>query len=169
MIAETHKKAFIRDGALVLYFETAENPVVSRFDLDSLAQANFEVNKREPNFALVLKDFSGSEQTVAQFSSKADAHQALYAILQALLDHQPSDKSCGTCCRKSSGWCRFFKWIFGILTVFVLIYLALILLAGQIDTTAVPEKTAMAETAPVMPQGESVDLDAMLSDTGSSE
>ena len=39
--ASGQKHAFIRDGALILYFDKAETPFVARFDLDSLAQANF--------------------------------------------------------------------------------------------------------------------------------
>ncbi len=169
MIADTQKKAFIRDGALVLYFEAAENPVVSRFDLDTLAQANFEVNKREPNFALVLKDFAGSEQIVAQFSSKAEAHQALYSILQALLDHRGAPE--GVCGEKSSGWCRFFKWFFGILAALVLVWVILIALSEPIEKTPTapsPEATASAPSS-ALPEGEAVDLDEMFSGTGSSE
>lgn len=103
MSAMDGKQAFIRDHALVLYFDNAETPFVARYDLESLAQANFEVaDKKDGTYALTLRDFAGQTQTVGQFAAKADAHQALYAILQALLAHKTQNdaavQSCGGVC-----------------------------------------------------------------------
>jgi hypothetical protein len=157
------KKAFIRDGALVLYFDAAENPVVARLDLESLAQANFEVVKREPNFVLMLKDFSGQEQVLAQFAAKADAHQALYAILQALLEHQGAGDA--PCAKKSSGCGRFFKWVFWILGILAVAFIVLLFVANPVSHDAPPEASAEVSSAPSadsVPEGEAMDLDAML-------
>lgn len=186
---DTRNKAFIRDDALVLSFDTAEKPFVARFDLDSLVQANFEVNMRDDFYVLTLRDFSGAEQTVGHFKNKVDAHQALHSILQALLSHvRPSDKD------GSSVLWRIFKWLLGILLLIALLIfffmpVPMIGQPGPVLQTAPAAPMAsvppaptrappVAETAPVyqalpplpaidpaaqaVPEGQPVDLDALL-------
>lgn len=122
---DNQKSAFIREGALVLYFDLAEKPVIARFDLDTLAQASFEVSSKDAEgfYTIVLNDFSGAGQPVAQFASKADAHNALYAILQALLSHKEKDVS--SCASRCGCGCRgFFKGL--LRTLLHLIVLALL-------------------------------------------
>jgi hypothetical protein len=158
--------AYLRDGALILYFDMAETPFVSRFDLDSLAQANFEVSdKKDGIYSLVLRDYTGQVQTIGQFSSKGDAHQALHAILKALLSQTGSSggKFCGL-------WC-FAK---GVLKFFVALLLLLLLLYCFLRIPARPNSDHLAapvaqndvapsnSSAPVVPQGEAVDADQFL-------
>jgi hypothetical protein len=164
--ADLHNQAFIRDDALILHFDTAQTPFVARFDLDSLVQANFEVTNKDGGFALTLRDFSGASQNVAQFAAKADAHQALYAILQALLSHARStpEKSCGT---GSRVWCMF-KCLLGLALILGLLYAAFIWFMVRPD--AVPLKTPAASSAAAMapapvatvPEGEPVDMNSLL-------
>ena len=166
---DLHNQAFIRDDALILHFDTAQTPFVARFDLDSLVQANFEVANKDGGFALTLRDFSGATQNIAQFTNKADAHQALYAILQALLSHArtPPNNSCGT----KSRFCCFMKALIGTLLVFGLLYAAFIWFmvapnAQPVQTAAVtPHAAAIAPVAaPVAaaPEGEPVDMNSLL-------
>src|SRR5690606_21168966 len=59
-------------------------------------------------YTIMLHDFSGEAQAVAQFASKGDAHQALYAILQALLS-QKEQVGTRSACSTGSKCCGFFK------------------------------------------------------------
>lgn len=183
------RKAFIRDGALVLYFDNADTPFVARFDLDSLAQANFEVaDKHENIYPLTLRDFSGQVQIVGQFATKADAHQALYAILQALLSHKGDDADAvtGPC----GFWCvmrKVVKWILLVTGAVVLAYNLLVIAARPFSTVRhAPQENAVqapveeqkSEAAPeantsevqepkaadlsAIPEGEAVDADSLL-------
>jgi len=177
------KQAVIRDNALILYFENAETPFVARFDLDSLAQANFEVaDKKENFFELTLRDFTGTTQVIGQFATKADAHQALYAILQALVSHKEENV---VVVEKASAACGFgcvlgkiLKWLLIIIGAIVVIYYIL----GQIPAPGSAQKinaTNAPVAAPVMseapaastvhegglstaPEGEGVNADALL-------
>ena len=145
MTEKTHqeKAAFIRDGALVLYFDMAEKPVLARFDLDTLAQASFEVSAKDKDgfYTIMLHDFSGDPQPVAQFASKGDAHQALYAILQALLSQKEQARSrhahiAGQAHQAGSRWGRFLKeflkTVLYLLTFAFLVYAALFIYYGYI-------------------------------------
>lgn len=164
--ADNVKKATVRDNTLVLYFDTAENPLVARFDLESLAQAHFEVAKRDAGFVLILRDFSGAVRDIAQFGSKADAHQALYAILQALLDHDGGVSGTGKKCGGKGSWFLcLIKWFFilaGVVSVAWLLMLAFTTppdLRGDMSTPAVVTPKAEGFKAP---EGEAFDLDSVL-------
>lgn len=181
--AKEAKQAFIRDNALVLYFDNAETPFVARLDLDSLAQANFEVtDKKDGTHALTLRDFSGQVQNIGLFATKADAHQALYAILQALLSYKAENGQGGSCAR--GGFVCWLKkllkvtlWIIGILVV-LYILLGLIPVrttepvSDKADAPVAATQDATSETAPApqqqdaplsaAPEGEAVDADAVL-------
>lgn len=178
------KCAFIRDNALVLYFDKAETPFVARYDLDSLAQANFEVtDKKDGVFTLSLRDYSGRSQDVGQFGNKADAHQALYTILQALLEHtgQNGARSC-----KPSGWCgigcailKLFKWILLIIGALVVLYglLSIIPVSGVVSDHAAPLKMSSPVVPPQgaqtslssLPEGEAVDADTLFGNNSSTD
>jgi len=133
------KSAYIRDNALILYFQAAETPLVSRFDLDSLVQANFEVVKKDEVHALVLRDFAGQRQEITTFANKADAHQALYAILQALLSYGEDKK---TAASKGGGVWKFFKYLFLSLIVLAAVAFVLVWLATPVSHVASLESTA---------------------------
>jgi hypothetical protein len=163
-IEKTTANAYLRDGALILYFDMAETPFLSRFDLDSLAQANFEVaDKKDGIYSLVLRDYTGQVQTIGQFSSKGDAHNALYAILKALLSHK--EKSQKTCSKLGC----FLK---GVLKFFLAILLLLALLWGYVwlrlpaktvhSNPSIAQSDAIRNAQPVVPQGEAVDADEFL-------
>lgn len=178
--ADTQKSAFIRDGALVLYFEMAEKPVIARFDLDTLAQASFEVSAKDKDgfYTIMLNDFSDQSQAVAQFASKGDAHQALYAILQALLSHKEKDATA-----KASGCCGcggvggFFKGmvrtVLHIVVVMALVYAAMYAYYGFVAPALNPlakqvanqqSPTAAQNASPeATSQGEEMNADDFLS------
>lgn len=151
--------AIIRDGALILSLETAEVPLVARFDLDSLAQANFIVQSFDKFHQLSLRDFSGQIQPIAQFPNKMDAHQALHHILQALVEHgQPAKNqnhkiTFGTVI----GWILKLLGVTFIVTLLYATYLyrgqALPHLGGaaQTQTTSLPDLN--------VPEGEPQDVD----------
>lgn len=142
--SDTQKSAFIRDGALVLYFEMAEKPVIARFDLDTLAQASFEVSAKDKDgfYTIMLNDFSDQSQAVAQFASKGDAHQALYAILQALLSHKEKDAAAQKSCCGCGGFGGFFKGmirtVLHIVVVMALVYAAMYAYYGFISPALNP-------------------------------
>ena len=177
---QTH--AFIRDGALILYFDQAETPFVARFDLDSLAQANFEVaDKKDGIFHLTLRDYSGDTQTIGQFSSKNDAHQALYLILQALLEMPQQAGGVVVSKKPSLLWRVLCKLVKGFLILLLLLGILYALLSVPLPFTATQPDAAMpapvSSSAPVavrpsvseVPDGEAVDADVMLNNlTGSS-
>jgi hypothetical protein len=158
-MTDLHNKAFIRDDALILHFDTAQTPFVARFDLDSLVQANFEVTNKDNSFYLTLRDFSGNQQNVAQFSAKADAHQALYAILQALLSHK---REGDTSCSKKSPWCCILKWLIGILLFVGILYVGFIWLMASSVSKPVAARHPMAAVHPAAPEGEPTDLSTIL-------
>lgn len=164
---ENRKSAYIRDDALILYFETAETPLVARFDLDSLVQANFEVSKKDEQFALILRDFSGQRQEITVFANKADAHQALYAILQALLSYGEAQKEVG---EKPNLFWKFLKWLILTFIVALGIGFALIWLATPVSHIAIPEATKTAQpathsaepAATTLPEGEPMDMEQFI-------
>lgn len=180
------KCAFIRENALVLYFDKAETPFVARYDLDSLAQANFEVtDKKDGLFTLSLRDYSGRAQDVGQFANKADAHQALYTILQALLNHKGQQSGCQ---RKGFSWCgigcgllKLLKWVLLIIGALVLLYglLGIIPVSGPVsnEVPAVKMSTMSGDAGgqdkvtdlSTLPEGEAVDADSLFSDTASQQ
>lgn len=185
LAASGQKQAFIRDGALILYFDKAETPFVARFDLDSLAQANFEVvDKKDGHYHLTLRDYTGEAQTIGVFASKNDSHQALYLILQALLDQPVVAGGCCPVTKKPCGVWRFFKallkyTLFVLVVVFLLYHLltwpipveqAAVATRGPATTSSlVPEQQVPGQAqAPAasglsaLPQGEAVDADALL-------
>lgn len=165
LAASGQKHAFIRDGALILYFDKAETPFVARFDLDSLAQANFEVaDKKEGIYHLTLRDYSGETQTIGQFGSKTDAHQALYLILQALLE-QPTGMMVVE--EKPNLLWRFIKTLMKILAFIFAVLLILYTLARMPifpENNFQPQPTAQSGENSVseIPQGESFDADELL-------
>lgn len=173
--------AFIRDNALVLYFDKAETPFVARYDLDSLAQANFEVtDKKDGLFTLALRDYSGRSQDIGQFPNRADAHQALFTILQALLEHKDSTEKTE---RKMRGVCgigcmllRVLKWVLLIIGALVALYIILGLVpaslfsgGNQVNNVVqapvqktMTGKNTMADLS-TLPEGQAVDADALFS------
>lgn len=161
--ADTPKSAYIRDDALILYFDLAETPLVARFDLDSLAQANFEVTKRGDIFVLVLRDFSGMKQEITTFVNKADAHQALYSILQALLSYGENKKDDE---KKPSLLWKILKWLFIVVLAAVAVAVGLIWLSTPVSHTKKPEKVAAAipeASAPVVSnEGEPMDMEQFM-------
>jgi hypothetical protein len=186
---QSKKHASVRDGVLILYFEGAETPFVARFDLDSLAQANFEVADKKDGFhTLVLRDYSGDTQTIGQFSEKADAQQALYDIVQALLNNTSETSAvCATANPKSCSRVKcFFAWL---LKAIMYLLLAVLVIYGilhiPVSSTRIAKPTAPAATesngqgdvAPsaakeernvpnlsILPEGEAVDADSILPD-----
>lgn len=173
MIAPSDQKhAFIREGALILYFDKAETPFVARFDLESLAQASFEVtDKKDGFYHLVLNNYTVGSQTVGQFGSKNDAHQALYEILQALLSYNGNENM--VCARKPKGCNSFFwrllKWILLSIVTLLVIYALLILipvpksLSSRVEAPATQKAGSNALSA--LPEGEAVDADSVLPPT----
>lgn len=183
------KCAFICENALVLYFDKAETPFVARYDLDSLAQANFEVtDKKDGLFTLGLRDYSGRSQDVGQFGNRADAHQALFTILQALLEHKDdaSRKECKIFSLRGMGCMalRLFKWILMTIGALVLLYVLLSVTPTSLFTMGSVQKTqAVQSSAPqsgqqksltgqagqadlsALPEGEAVDADALFAGT----
>lgn len=166
LAASGQKHAFIRDGALILYFDKAETPFVARFDLDSLAQANFEISdKKDGIYHLTLRDYSGETQTIGEFASKNDAHQALYMLLQALLE-QPTGIML---VEKNSNpvWRGIKTFLNYLLMFFVAAYLLYILATLPIWPTGPaieqPAATPLA-TGKVseIPEGEAIDADTLL-------
>jgi hypothetical protein len=167
-MTDTTKKATVRDNTLVLYFDTAENPLVARFDLESLAQTHFEVMKKDASFALVLRDFSGSVRDIAVFPSKADAHQALYAILQALLEYDGGGTCSKSCCRKKrSLFVSLIKWFFILVGVAATGWLAVLFLTSPVQNSVPHQESVPTVSAPRTdglnaPDGQAVDLDSVL-------
>jgi hypothetical protein len=117
-------QATIRDNALVLSLDKAETPMVARFDLDSLAQANFVIQQNGNVHQLNLHDFSGSVQNIAQFANKIDAHQALQHILQALVNHTTPKQMPDTTSRAGTVLSWILK-ILGVVFIIALLYIAL--------------------------------------------
>lgn len=171
------KKAFIRDGALILYFDTAEIPFVGRYDLESLAQANFEVSeKREGFYYLTLRDFSGQTQNIGQFGSKTDAHHALYAILQALLSQQEKQggnrRIQGSRGKIISFLLNVLKTIAAILVAVLILVVVLRLVStrnvgtppiASVGPNMTTPSPGAAPRAPLdLPEGEAVDADSIL-------
>lgn len=157
--------ASIRDNALILYFDKAETPFVARYDLASLAQANFEVlQKNDGTYILSLRDYAGRAQEVGEFATKADAHQALYLILQAFLQHKDiaagssagrGARPCGLMCRIGCFLLRFLKWVLMLTGALVLLYVLLGMIpaprflqqqAGLTGSSADARKTAGVTT-----------------------
>ena len=174
--------AYIRDGALVLYFDRAEKPVLARFDLDTLAQASFEVSAKDKDgfYTVMLYDFSGEAQPVAQFASKGDAHQALYAILQALLHHK-GGKNKGVKPDGVKGWAARAVTMLAKLIMYVSVLLVLLVAGdfvyfnyikpalepapanGAQQTAVPPSQETEADPAASLPEGEAVSADEFLS------
>jgi hypothetical protein len=154
--------AVIRENALVLSLDKPDTPVVARFDLDSLAQANFIVQAEGTMHKLVLRDFSGSERLIAQFNNKIDAHQALQHILQALVSHNTpahhaADKKCTI--GRVGGW---------VLKALGIIFILLAVLIGfQLLATRSPvesEFTSKVQTtmpSTILPEGQPMDIDGL--------
>lgn len=164
-----NKRAFIRDGALILYFDTSEAPFVARFDLDSLAQAKFEIeDKRESAYILTLRDFSGEAQDVGRFNTKAEAHQALHAILQALVSHSQGRNDKAESFSGKSFLAGAFKWFVKALIIAFIVLLLLWIVFAFFITPAPENGTIPSQTtssaSPVsnMPAGEAIDADAIL-------
>lgn len=169
LAATGQKHAFIRDGALILYFDKAEVPFVARFDLDSLAQANFEVvDKKDGLFHLTLRDYSGETQTIGQFNSKNDAHQSLYLILQALLTQSGDQPVCKK--RKCSYLWRVLK---GMIKAALVLLVAYVLLqvyvwynirhaSAPVAVSSVEAPAANNSAMSAIPEGEAIDADAAL-------
>lgn len=179
--------AFINENALVLYFDKAETPFVARYDLDSLAQANFEVtDKKDGLFTLSLRDYAGRSQDVGQFSNKADAHQALYTILQALLEHKGQNGTCTikpfSLCGIGCGLLKLLKWVLIVIGVLVVLYVLTGLIpvssnvltgADMASVSVAPDHAAamtsnqassgVATGLSALPEGEAVDADALFS------
>lgn len=189
---KTIAPATVQNGTLILHFENAETPMVSRLDLDSLAQATFEVQQKDGAYYLRLHDSaahdSNTGQNFGKFTTKADAHQALHAILQALLAQQPEtmksacSTSAGRCSKKGKcGWLL----CFGKIILFLLVAFILFSLGGlngmrvaeykaqqkSVATTEAPvaaptvaEQPAAVPTPETVtaPEGEAMDADALL-------
>ncbi len=148
--------ATIRDGALILSLEAAEVPLVARFDLDSLAQANFIVQSFDKFHQLSLRDFSGQIQPIAQFSNKMDAHHALHHILQALVTQSETSSPQ----KKRISFRSILAWILMLLGVGFLLTVvyAFFLYKGQLP---VPSQLPQAVQLPdiSVPEGEPQDVD----------
>lgn len=176
---DTPKQAFISDNALVLYFDNAVTPFVARFDLDALVQANFEVaDKKDGTYSLTLRDFSGETQQVGLFTGKTDAHQALYAILQALLSH--NERKASTVSEKRSGVLHWVGRLIKILLIFIgcvtVLYYVLSKIPVPVQQNGMAPQTMSDAPAPSsvtpqapqqnplaeLPQGESIDADQLL-------
>ncbi len=151
-------QATIRDNALVLSLDKAETPMVARFDLDSLAQANFVIQQKGNVHQLNLHDFSGSVQNIAQFANKIDAHQALQHILQALVSHSTPRQTPESIARAS----RIFSWILkilGIIFIIALLYVAYIYWQMRQHVAIMPPQATAEDQG--FPEGEPQDVDSL--------
>lgn len=170
LAASGQKHVFIRDDALILYFDKAETPFIARFDLDSLARATFEVtDKKDGIYHLTLRDYAGETQEIGRFSSKNDAHQALYLILQALLERGASVVTA----TKTGGLFRRFVTVL-VKYLVIACLTALVLLGGLYGFARLSApiengagKTVSAEPkaqngAAALPEGEAMDADELL-------
>lgn len=158
-------QAMIHDGALVLSFDTSEMPTVARFDLDSLAQANFVIQPADQAYHLNLRDFSGQIQPIAKFTNKIDAHQALHLILQALVTyHTPKEKGNNTGIFSS-----IIKTILLFITILIIIFGLILMNNKPISTpetqiTKTEDNNIDTQSTPEirLPEGEIIDLDVLL-------
>ncbi len=133
-----------------------------------------------------LRDYSGDSQTIGQFSAKSDAQQALYDIVQALLNYN-DDAVCATPKKKA---CSRVKCFFAALLKAFLYLLAAILVIYAFLHIPVPTSTKTqapavvsapvsedaASVAPAassdlseIPEGEAVDADSILAPETSSD
>jgi hypothetical protein len=152
--------AVIRENALVLSLDKSDMPVVARFDLDSLAQANFVVQQQGADYQLTLRDFSGTTQPIAQFTNKIDAHQALNHILQALVTHSiPKEAPAG----KSTGLIilRCLLALFAITTFLMLIVFGIYGYSRMNNPAQLPLVQSTPSSS--LPEGEPQDLENLLS------
>lgn len=161
--ASSSGQATIRDNALILSLENAEVPLVARFDLDSLAQANFIVQSFDNFHQLGLRDFSGQLQPIAQFSNKMDAHQALHQILQALVDQNVTDNTPKKITiRRIIGMILQFFGILFLLSVAYVLYTALH--AGRMPNMNAINPVgdaAQIQNTPELPEGMPQDVDGV--------
>lgn len=76
----------IVDGKLILSLPTAESPVVWQMDLEQAQSAAFTIteNKKDKNFALVLKSQDGTLDEIALFADKESAMKILMETSSAL-------------------------------------------------------------------------------------
>lgn len=157
-VTQSATYAVIRENALILSLDKSETPIVARFDLDSLAQANFVVQQEAGMHRLSMRDFSGNTQTIADFSNKIDAHQALNHILQALVNHKlPKEQN------PTSKAAQIFSALLKFLGI-AFILLALYLAYGYIrlNQTMTPSVNPVSGTEQAAPMdGQAQDLDSL--------
>ena len=167
MSAKTTKQlsthAVIRENALILYLDKSETPVVARFDLDSLAQANFIIQPEGNLHRLNMRDFSNNTQTIAEFSNKIDAHQALNHILQALVNHKlPKEMVTSPKVAIIFGWALK---VLGIAFIALCLYLAYNYIRMHQRTPASSIEQSAASTT----DGEAQDLEELLTSPPTAE
>jgi hypothetical protein len=172
--AKQSGSAMIRDNALILSLENSDTPVVARFDLESLAQANFIVQNYEGLFQLSLRNFAGQIQPIAQFVNKIDAHQALQHILHALVSYNNPDKKPQP--QKTSIFLKAIKIILmfcGVLFLIALLYLLYLQQALQnvpVSPISASVPIMQGNTLPPqqeipninIPEGQALDLDQLI-------
>ena len=78
--------AEVVDNHLILSLPNAAEPIVWRMSLDKIGNASFEIKKakNEDAFNLVLKTKKGTAETIAPFSQKQEALDALIHASDAL-------------------------------------------------------------------------------------
>ena len=123
-------------------------------------------DKKDGIFYLTLRDYSGDAQTIGQFASKNDAHQALYLILQALLE-QPTGIMYVE--QKPNLFWRVLKTILKYLAILVIAAIGLyyflrfsVIYATSTQTPAAVSAPATEKGVSSLPQGEAVDADDLL-------
>lgn len=163
--------AIIRDNALILSLETAETPLVARFDLDSLAQANFIVQNFDGIYHLNLRDFSGQVQAIAQFNSKIEAHQALHYILHALVNHSTDTATTQPPKRSLLGrLISFVLQLCGVVFILLVLY-GVYIYHFHRDRLLPLTPVTVQQPAPeiTLPEGEAQDIDQLLESTPKQE
>jgi len=159
-------QADVIDGKLILSFPGAINPIVWQMDIVGTKASAIEVLTKDDHYELALKGARNDHNTIASFSSREDAVNALTAVSRAMQEadgkiHAPTGGTYSTNKKSNGSWFATLLKITGIIILLFIIY-AIIAIIATANMDPSQFNTASPTSAPADSTGMPMSADDFL-------
>jgi hypothetical protein len=151
-VSEQTTDAKIVGDALVVSFMNAEPPKVWRAEMAHVSSAALELQETDGVSRLVMKR-DGDVETVAGFSGRAQATQALMAITQALMAVPAGAVGVNGAASRPSVLGRFVRFVLKVIVAIIVIFILLRLIFSVVHPVSTASMLTEARSGVASQQG----------------